>query len=292
MSKYTKRLQECTNLDQANQVLIGMKAGPAIRKLVETGVMLRNHPDPIQRQYGLSFVQAAIREAEEDEKKNNNNTHEQVPADEQPTPHQGEDKLDVIKEELLAGGDQDGTGGSEQSTDNTEPYPQVAKTAPNSDIESMEQASGEDQMKEAGGMWPGGIPGIEPSVANEMGNNMAPLPQMNTPQMMKQMQYTVQEALKRYLVPMRTIIKAQQEAIKSLSKRIQESEARSGSMKLDIASVKQHAVARVQETVPGFPTVHPTIVGTGEPRRFELDQARAEINQLDKQLRTQPTPYQ
>jgi len=288
--QYVKKLQECTNLDQATQLLNAVHAGPAVRKLVETGVMLRNHPDPIQRQYGSSFIHAAIKEEEDDEKK------EQVPKAEEPTPHHGDDAEKPIEEELLAGGDQDGNAGSEQSTDNTEPYPQVGKTAPNSDIESMDSASGENQMKEnMGGQWPGQIPGIEPSVANEMGNHMAPMPQMDTPQMMKQMQYTVTEAMKRYVIPLRNVIKAQQEAIKSLSKRVQESEARTGSMKLDISTVKQHAMAKshnIQETV-GFPQVHPTIVGSGDPRRFELDSARAEINQLDKQLRTQPQqPYQ
>jgi len=288
--QYTKKLQECSSVDQATQILNALKAGPAVRKLVETGVMLRNHPDPIQRQYGSSFIQAAIREEEEDDNKHK----EQVPPTEQPTPHQGDDELDVIKEELLADGDKDGNEGSEQSTDNTEPYPQVAGTEPNSDIEGMESASGEDQMKEAGGMWPGGIPGIEPGIANEMGHNMAPIPPMNTPQMMKQMQYTVTEAMKRYVIPMRNVISAQQEAIKNLSKRVQESEARTGSMKLDLATVRSHATAKshLQETVPGFPSVHPTIVGPGDPRRFELDAARAEINQLDKQLRTQPPGVQ
>lgn len=287
MSTYTKRLRECSNLDQANQVLNGMRAGPAIRKLVETGVMLKNHPDAIQRQYGSSFIQAAIREAEEDEKK------EQVPANEQPTPKHGKDAEEPIKEELLAGGDPDGNQGSEQSTDNTEPYPQVAGTEP--DAEGMESSTGEDQMKEAGGMFPGAMAGLDPSVAEQMGNNMPPMPPMNMPQQMKQMQYTVTEALKRYVVPMRNVIRAQQEAIKNLSKRVQESEARTGSMKLDIATVRQHAMAspHIQETVPGFPQIHPTIVGSGEPRNFELDQARADINQLDKQLRqTQPAPYQ
>ena len=292
--QYTKRLQECTNVDQATQILNGLRAGPAVRKLVETGVMLRNHPDPVQRQYGSSFIQAAIREEEDEEKKDD--TKEQVPDVEQPTPHHGEDAEEPIKEELLAGGNQSGTGGSEQSTHNTEPYPQEGGMAPNSDIESMTSASGEDQMKEMGaGGFPGQIPGIEPSVAEQMGNNMAPLPQMNTPQMMKQMHYTVTEAMKRYVIPLQRVIKAQQEAIKSLSKRVQESEARTGSMKLDIATVKQHAMARphnMQETIEGFPTVHPTIVGTGVPRYDEVAIARAEINQLDKQLRSQPAPYQ
>ena len=290
--QYAKKLQECTSVDQATQILNVLKAGPAVRKLVETGVMLRNHPDPIQRQYGSSFIQAAIQEEEED----NNEKKEQVPPTEQPTPHQGDDAEKPIEEELLADGDKDGNEGSEQSTENKEPYPLVAGETPNSDIESMTSASGENQMKEdMGGGWPGGIPGIEPSVANEMGNNMAPLPQMNTPQMMKQMHYTVQEAMRKYVIPLRNVIKAQQEAIKSLSRRVQESEAKTGSMKLDIATVRQRAMAKphLQETVPGFPQVHPTIVGSGEPRRFELDVARAEINQLDKQLRTQPQqPYQ
>ena len=82
--------------------------------------MLKNHPDAQQRQYGQGFINSAIQELDADE--------EPTPAESPGLKTKG-DKF--VKEETLAGGDKDGTDGSEQSTDNTEPYPQVAKDSDN-----------------------------------------------------------------------------------------------------------------------------------------------------------------
>ncbi len=273
----TKRLQECTSYNQAIPLLKSIKAGPALHKIVETAMLLKNHADPHQREYGSNFMRTALQELEMDK-------------DEQPTPHHGDsvtvkgDK--IIKEEELVGGNPDGTEGSEQSSDNEGPYPQVGTEEPNSDIESMQggASSGDNQMKE--GQSPMGMyPRIEPGVAQEMGNHMPQVPPMNTSQQMRQMQYTVNEAVKRYVTPLRNQIQRQQEAIKVLVKQVQESEARTGSMKLDLGKVKGGSQARViQETISQDPIFNPK-PSPIHSKVFALEKARSEIAQMDKAIR-------
>jgi len=278
-----KRLQECDSYNQAIPLLKSVNAKPALHKIVETAILLKNHPDKHQREYGSNFMRTAIQELEMDK-------------DEQPTPHHGDGvtvkKDKIIKEEELSGGNPSGTEGSEQSSDNTGPYPQVGEEEPNEDIESMQggAASGDNQMKEGGPM--GMFPGIEPGVAQEMGNQMPALPPMSTNQQMRQMQYTVREAVKYYVMPLRNQILRQQEAIKVLSKQVQESEARSGSMKLDLSKIKQGSQARaIQETISNDPVFNPKPAQIHN-KVFELETARSEIAQMDKSIRSNGTYIQ
>ncbi len=280
-----KRLQECNSFNEAIPLLNQVKAKPALRKIVETAILLKNHPDPHQREYGGNFMRTALQELEMDK-------------DEQPTPHHDDGvsvkKDKIIKEEELEGGNPSGTSGSEQSSDNTGPYPQVGTEEPNSDIESMQggAASGDNQMKEGQPM--GMFPGIEPGVASEMGAGMPQMPAMNSGQQMRQMQYTVNEAIKRFFVPLRNQIQQQQEAIKVLSRQVRESEARTGSMKLDLTKVKTGSQARViQETAGGMsdPIFNPA-PSPIHSKVFELEKARSEIAQLDKAIRTSGTYIQ
>jgi hypothetical protein len=95
------------------------------------------------------------------------------------------------------------------------------------------------------------------------------------------------------VAPLRKTIAQQKEAIQVLSRQIRESEAKTGSMKLDIASVKRNAMAtphNIKETLPNLNG--PTIVGNGNPIRDTLQQARSDIANMDKTLRGQSTPYQ
>ncbi len=62
----TKRLQECTSYTQAIPLLQSVKARPALHKIVETAMLLKNHPDPHQREYGANFMRSAIQELEMD----------------------------------------------------------------------------------------------------------------------------------------------------------------------------------------------------------------------------------
>ncbi len=283
------KLRECTSIAEADGILSSVRAGPAIKKLVETGILLRNHPDKQQREYGLSFINSAIQELE-------------LPPNETPTPAESpglKTKGDhFVKEEELAGGNKNGTAGSEQSSDNTEPYPQVADSSEDGqkDMEKMDDT--ENQMTEMmpgmGGGMPGMMPGLDPQVAEQMGQGMPQMPPMNTPQMMKQMQYTLERYHRNVVLPLRKTIVQQKEAIMQLSKQVRESEAKTGSMKLDIDSVKRNAMATPhpirETTIPSLGG--PTIVGDGNPNRNTLEQARSDIANMDKNLRGQSTPYQ
>ncbi len=136
-----------------------------------------------------------------------------------------------------------------------------------------------------------GLPGIEPGIASEMGNQMPAMPPMNTNQQMRQMQYTVSQAVRAYVMPLRNQIQQQQEAIKVLSRQVRESEAKTGSMKLDLAKVEKGSQARViQETIqdPIFnPKPNPI-----HSKMFALEKARSEIAQLDKAIRQSGTYIQ
>ena len=279
-----KRLQECSSYTQAIPLLKEVNAKPALHKIVETALLLKNHPDPHQREYGANFMRTALQELEMDK-------------DEQPTPHHDDGvtvkKDKIIKEEELAGGNPDGTEGSEQSSDNEGPYPQVGTEEPNSDIESMQggAASGDNQMKEGGPM--GMFPGIEPGVAQEIGNHMPQIPPMNTGQQMRQMQYTVNQAVRAYVIPLRNQIQKQQEAIKVLVRQVQESEARTGSMKLDLGKIQSGSQARVIQEATGLgdPIFNPK-PSQIHHKVFELEKARSEIAQMDKAIRQSGTYIQ
>ena len=126
-----------------------------------------------------------------------------------------------------------------------------------------------------------------------MGAGMPQLPPMSTPQMMKQMQYTLEKYHRTIVAPLRKTIAQQKEAIQVLSRQVRESEAKTGSMKLDIDTVKRNAMAtphKITETLPSLGG--PTIVGNGNPNRATLEQVRSEIANMDKTLRGQSTPYQ
>ncbi len=290
MNTLSRQIQECTTLADVDHIFAGMRIRPTFRKTVETAVMLKSHADPNQRSIGQQFLRSAIQEAEMGE------DAVTAPAEGKGLKTKG-DKF-VQEEELDNHNSESGNKGGEQSSDNVEPYPQVAENSEDGskDMEKMDDT--ENQMKEGfppqNGMPqppPMGMPpmGLEPQVANEMGQGMPQLPPMNTNQMMRQMQYTINETLKRVVQPLRNELKVHRETIKTLSRQIREVEAGKSSMKLDIGSVRENAMARtmnpIHETVTnvqslqGQPMVHHKIQ--------ELESARADISDLDKLFRNQ-----
>ena len=62
-----KKLQECSTIAQADPILLKLHAGPAVKKLVETAIILNNSTDPQQRSHAFSFMESAIKEMEDDE---------------------------------------------------------------------------------------------------------------------------------------------------------------------------------------------------------------------------------
>lgn len=274
-SKVVDQLKSCRTCAEAQPILETLKVRPSQRKLIETAIQLKHSKDPRQVAYGEDFMLTAIREVEDDYDLSQQTTHMKK-----------EKEADEIT----------GALDSHQSSKIDSPYPQEGTDAPNSDIESMQTASGENQMGgikenyppmmgqmgQQGGM--GGMPGMgmAPDLMRQMAPQMPQMPQMNTPQMMRQMQYTVQEALKRYLNPVILEVRKVREAYIALDKKLQETQSLSGSMKLDLDAVKNNSIVRehIRETVPGTEIPVPEISHV----RFNLDEKRSTIAQMDKDL--------
>lgn len=261
-----KKLQECQNFSEAQPILDKLKAGPSARKLVETAIVLSKSPDPQQKEHAFSFMNTALKEIEDHMKEEHD-----------------KDKELPVKEEVLSNHN---TGareeGSEQSTDNTPPYPQQGMDSPNGEKPMQDMSGTENQFSEIG-MMPDMIPGMDPTVAQEMGSVLPKLPPMNTAQMMKQMQYTLETYHKRMVGPMMKHIKQQREAILELSKELRETKQYSGSMKLDIDNLRSNAGASFRETVPSEESFQP-IIDVRPHKGKSLQEIRSEISQLDKAM--------
>lgn len=272
------KLQECTNMIQAEPFLRG--SSPTFRKTVETAIALSNHADPNQRALGQNFWASVLQEQE-------------LPANERPTPAESPGlkvKGDgFVKEEELAGGNKNGTAGSEQSSDNTEPYPQVAKDSEDGskDMEKMEDT--DNQMTENFPPMPGmsgpmgGMPGMDPNVLKQMGPQMPQLPPMNTPQQVQQMQYTVKEAMKHYVGPLREQVIKLTKANQFLAKQVREMQTMKTG--LDLHATREGKIPQMRETIPRNVT---NVAQQGGPRIYEkqysLEEARADILNIDQQI--------
>ena len=356
--KLIKKLQECSTIGQADPILTKLNAGPAVKKLVETSLILANSQDPQQRNHAYSFMESAIKELENadvedpnhpnpDKTKQGHLEHDQ---NEPVSPIQEEDDDDddddhPLHEEVL---DNHNNGprqdGSEQSTENQEPYPGTARDSTNGEKPMQDMSKTENQWNETGGMPPNGggmppnaggmpppsaggmppnagamqnaggmppnsgmiIPGLAPEVAQEMGMGMPQLPQMDTNQMMRQMQYTVEKTMnnyhRRYIAPIQqenkllketlyAQLRKQKAAIKQLSIELKETKTYNGAMKLDLDSMKQNSTAKFRETESGFETFpaydshgFPAIQPVPSRKQFKVNAARSEIEQMDKIL--------
>jgi hypothetical protein len=277
MSNVLKKLQECTCAQDSLPILNSIKAKPALRRVVETAIELQQSKDPRQQHFAHNFWVTAKQEMEDDEKIQ-------------------EEKIDFKKgdvekpkqeEQLVTARDSKG------STDSTAPYPGEGTDEPQSDIESMQTASGENQMQEGfpppqgGGMPPQGggqmgMPqGMCPEVGKQLMGGQAPqMPPMSTPQAMQQMHYTVREALR----PVIAMLKKHNQAIEVISHQVQESTAKSRSMQLDIGSVKANALAHdvvreTENTIDGIPVPAPTRFD-----KFNLEETRRDIATQDNNL--------
>ncbi len=363
--KLIKKLQECGTIGQADPILTKLNAGPAVKKLVETAIILSNSPDQQQRNHAYSFMESAIKELENDDK-------EDDIKEEQMGMHGSEDDLNAptittgdkviseeedddkkendhkISEEELSNHNQGSrTEGSDQSTDNTEPYPGEGEPTKDGEKPMEDMDNTVNQWNETGGMPPGGMPpngmppgqpgmmppnqmaapppngggmimpGLAPDIAQEMGMGMPAPPPMDTSQMMRQMQYTVKNIINDYhkrvvgpnndrlnatikqqreaILQLKTTDKQQREAIKELSAEIRETSATSGSMKLDLDTMRNNASAKFRETEPSVDTP----IFNGKPmsgiqpgpsiKQDEITLARSQITEMDKILRTKPS---
>jgi len=261
-----KKLQECSTLGQADPILTKLGAGHAVKKLVETAIILNNSQDLAQRSHAFSFMESAIKELEDDD---DHKIDEESPMGQ----HSGEDGLNTpkigsgdgtineeedddkdkkekethggenkIHEEELSNHNQGPrTDGSEQSTDNTQPYPGEGQDSADGEKDMQKMDGTVNQWNETGGMPPPGgappqqpgamppggmppqqmagppgggmiLPGLAPDIAQEMGMGMPAPPPMDTSQQMRQMQYTLREYFndyhKRVVAPINTRLNA------------------------------------------------------------------------------------
>jgi len=376
--KLIKKLQECSTLGQADPILTKLDAGTAIKKLVETAIILNNSQDPTQRTHAFSFMESAIKQLETDDSdhkideespmgqhsnedglsspkigaeggESNDNTHPTTVSEEEEKDdkNKDKDKENPIHEEELSNHNQGPrTDGSEQSTDNTAPYPGEGEASADGEKDMQKMDGTVNQWNETGGMPPPGAPpagggmppqqpqvppaqmaapppgtgiinpGLAPNVAQQLGVELPPIPQMNTPQAMEQMQFTVHTILKDYhkrvSVPMnerlnntikqqketlakqKIILTQQREAIKNLSQEMQETKAASGNLKFDLDYMRKNANATFREppatplaeTRPLFDDGMMPLVQPVNHKAQSLSDARAEIDAMDKLLKS------
>ncbi len=349
-------------MGQADPILTRLGAGPAVKKLVETALVLANSQDPQQRNHAYSFMESAIRELEDGENRGADaglgpvvddgiNASKLSEEEEGAGKHDavakvfGEEEKDdkdddehKIHEEVL---DNHNNGpreeGSEQSTENVAPYAGEGVDTTNGEKPMQDMDDTVNQWSETNGMIvPGlppidaqqqmgggamnggqpmnggggfGQPGLDPNIAQEMGAQMPPMPQLNDNQMMRQMQYTIKHEINNYnnkiVSPLIRHIKTQREAlniqrkaIKALSLELRETKTNSGNMKLDLDSMRQNATASFRETteqLPGYtsPAEVQSVTGVQPLPNFQRHKvaiARSEIEQMDKMLNTQKNP--
>jgi hypothetical protein len=347
--KLIKKLQECSTIGQADPILTKLGAGPAVKKLVETAIILSNSQDPQQRTHAFSFMETAIKELEDDKLNeeemgkhgdedglNNSKINEEENEDDKNKLNEenkdgSENK--IHEEELKNHNNGPREEGSEQSTDNTEPYPGTASDSPNGEKPMQDMSGTENQWNETGGMPPPGVmppaggmpgrempqtgngmivpslppatgPGLAPDIAQEMGIGMPQIPPMDTSQMMKQMQYTINDYHKRFVQPMSRLIVQQKEAlsqqkvaIKSLSQEVRETKAAGGTLKLDLDYMRKNSSAQFRETEPTLEKNYPSFDSHGMPgiqpiprQQLKLSAARSEIEMMDKLLNSKNKP--
>ena len=371
--KLIKKLQECSTIGQADPILTRLNAGPAVKKLVETAIILSNSQDPQQRSHAYSFMESAIKELEDDdehkereespmgmhghedglanktigeeeddeehrhkmheeEDERHRKMHEEEDDEEHRKIHEkhDDDEHKMHEEELSNHNQGKRTTGSEQSTDNTEPYPGEGEDTTTGEKPMQDMYGTVNQWNETGGMIvpglppapngmppngapppaaPNGGPGLDPNIAQEMGMVMPQPPPLDTNQMMRQMQYTLNDYHKRYISPLNRIVKQQKEtlqkqreAIKKLSTQIQETRNASGSMKLDLDHIRENATAKFRETestaaipstfsqfdhLPGVAAVQPV----PNIKRHQISTARYEIEEMDRILSSKTSMY-
>ncbi|MCK5600933.1 hypothetical protein KAR91_03630 [Candidatus Pacearchaeota archaeon] len=281
-----KQLKSCRTPTEAAPIMETLRLRPSQKKLVETALQLQHSQDPRQRAFGEDYFATAIREAEDDEKLKEEHKDQANIGD------VGNDR-DSVDKKVSEADEITGALDSHQSSDIDMPYPAEGSDAPQSDIESSKTAQGENQMREM--PMGGGMPGMQmppPPMPQQQAGGMPPLdpalmqgmkPQLPpglNPAMMKQMQYTVQEAMKTYVRPIVKEVKKLREAYIAVDKKIQETEALRGGMKLDLDAIKKASPVHVRETISDLDIPVPTV----EHTRFDLEAAHNDILAMDKAI--------
>lgn len=270
------RLREARTFVDADPILQELGAPSHINKLVEASIYQRLSSSPAAVEYGITLLNEAIQYLEKDEEPASPETPGIKPKDDH-----------FVKEETLdnhnPGG---GQAGSEQSTENTEPYSGEGTKTGDEDMTNAPDT--ENQMSEMTAPFPNTLNsemgGLHPDIAKQMGAKMPTVPPMNAGDQMKQTRYTMQKYHETVVVPMLKHAKMQDAAIKKLSQKIRETEAKAGTYTLDMDVIKQQSPARVRETTGPIANNNPleTLAATRiQNKDFDLTQTRNKIRSMN-----------
>jgi len=273
------RLREAKTLADVDPILKTLGANGPIRKLVEASILQRMNPNPASYEYGVSMLNEAIQYLDKEEEPASPETPGIKPKGDH-----------FVKEETLDNHNpEDHNAGSEQSGENIEPYSgEGTKTG----VEDMTDAPDtENQMLEMAPPSPNALNnemgGLHPDIAKQMSAKMPTVPPMNAGDQMKQTRYTLQKYHETVVIPLVKHSKLQDAAIKKLSQKIRETEARAGTYTLDMDVIKQQAPTRVRETVPINNNPLEVLAATRIPNKdFELNQIRNKIRTMNNELST------
>jgi len=300
--KLTDKIQECKTVSEAHFILDKYNVGRPVKKLVETAINYAESNDRDDRVYAGTCMKSAIKEIKD--------------ANED----QDIDDLDITEEELDNHNRGTRTEGSDQSTENTEPFTGQGENSTSGEkpIDKIEGAV--NQWNEAGPLPAGGNgnmmqqplgpPGGMMPPAGGMPNQMATPPngsaivsgiaptEMHEPQMNPQMQQYVKsiidqemsnyhnnvtsptrEILKQTIREQAVKINMQGDALKLLSVQNRETHEVNNSMKLDMTVLRENATAKFRETEPS----------TFVKDSGTIQDARSEITEMDRILRTKPS---
>ncbi len=280
MNSLISRLREAKTLVDADPILKQLGASGAIKKLVEASILQRMSPNAASYEYGVTMLNEAIKELDVDE---------EPASPESPGLKTKGDKF--VQEEELANHNPGNHGaGSEQSTENTSPYPLEAKKEGDEDMTNAPDV--ENQMSETGGEAPfpknlsEEMNGLHPDIAKSIGQKMPKVEPLDLGTQMKQTRYTLQKYHEIVMIPLQAHSKKQDAAIKQLSQKIRETEARAGTFSMNIDGMKQNAPAAVRETTQTQPaTIQELITSSrNQNKHYDLNKARLEIILANNQM--------
>jgi len=127
--------------------------------------------------------------------------------------------------------------------------------------------------------------GLHPDIAKQMGAKMPTIPPMNAGDQMKQTRYTIEKYHETVVMPLLKHSRMQDIAIKKLSQKIRETEARAGTYKLDIDAIKHDSPARIRETITSHPNPLEQLAATRiQNKDFDLNQTRNKIRMINSQM--------
>lgn len=278
MNSYIQKLQEARTIDDANVILNKLHANGAIRKLVEASFLMRDTPNTQTQNYGMTLLNEAVTTLKDSE---------QPDTPESPGLKTKGDHF-VKEEELDNHNPTQRAAGSEQSTSNTG-LPMEGKSEGDEDMQNAPDTENQmTEMEDHDGLNILENAGLHPDIANKMGSQMPKIPPMDSGDQMKQMKYTVHEAMKPLIKHIRIQdkhIRTQDNAIKELSKQIRETK----SMSLDFSGVKDNSIASFRETTGGMMNSQPNFNQQVTNKEFEKNEQRSRMIQLNDALAAQLT---